>query len=93
MIELTQTVLAYAKFNENNGVYEQLEELTTCMKDKMETFLFNGKLGYHADYLASQWTPVKSKNIDKFVEPIEWREDKRCGKKNLNTIGTPALCS
>ena len=27
------------------------------------------------------------------AEAIEWREDYKCGVKNLNSLGTPATCS
>ena len=63
------------------------------MSDVVDKYLFNEKHNFHADYVSSQWTPVKSKKNGRFVEAVELREDKKCGKKNLNTIGTPAKCN
>jgi len=63
------------------------------MADQLEKYLFNEKHNIHADYVASQWTPAKSKKTGRFVEAINWREDRKCGAKNLNTIGEPARCN
>lgn len=43
--------------------------------------------------MAAQWTPIKSEKTKRIVEAIEWREDRKCGSNNLNTIGTPAKCN
>lgn len=43
--------------------------------------------------MAAQWTPIKSSKHSNIVEPIEWRDDRKCGEKYPNSLQTPAKCN
>ena len=75
----------------------KFEEAKNCIAEKVDLYLFNERNGIHADYMASQWTPVESGyQPGLMIEPIEWRDDGKCSS-DFNpiraTVGLHAKCS
>lgn len=74
---------AYAGDAENQAIYEyNFEKINAELNDK----LYNENLGIYSDYLGYQWQPKLSAS-GKLLEPLEWRDDGRCGKLYPNSLG------
>jgi hypothetical protein len=49
------------------------------MTANLHNLLFNYDTGLYVDYADKQWKPKKAQN-GQLSEPVEWRDDMKCGK-------------
>ena len=62
------------------------------MTANLHNLLFNDDTGLYVDYADKQWQPKKAQN-GQLSEPIEWRDDMKCGKQYPSTLKFPAKCN
>ena len=54
--------------------------------------VFNEENGLYNDFAGSQWPPKKNEK-GQLQEPIEWRDDLKCGKQYPSLLNLPARCN
>ena len=58
----------------------------------MESMVFNEENGLYNDFAGLQWPPKKNEK-GQLQEPIEWRDDMKCGKQDPSLLNLPARCN
>jgi hypothetical protein len=81
---------AYLVGDKENGYLYSQQNIQ--MKANLHNLLFNEDTGLYTDYADMQWKAKPAEN-GQISEPVEWRDDKKCGKQYLSTLKFPARCN
>ena len=92
MVQFSEFMSSYASLaNDQPNVNLYLDH-NAKINAELQNRLFDPAQGIFADYLGKQWTPIIS-GTGVLSEPLEWRDDMKCGKKFESTLKLPAKCT